>query len=228
MRLFYDPNITPEQQMFQLSEEESKHICKVLRMNEGDAVGILNGKGEIFETKITIANPKRCEVSIISIEKFEQKEHLHLAIAPTKINDRMEWLVEKAVEIGVKEITFLYCNNAERKAIKIERFEAIAISAMKQSKRYFLPKINDLTKFETFVKNNPNGLIAHCYPAEKSTIKAEFSTSSPVILIGPEGDFSLQEVEIALENNYKAISLSDYRLRTETAGLMAVMETQML
>ncbi len=228
MRLFFDANISTSHSTFQLSEEESKHICKVLRMQEGDSIGLLNGKGEYFETKILIANPKRCEVKVVNHQSFPQNEHLHLAIAPTKMNDRMEWLVEKAVEMGVKEITFLLCKNAERKTIKLERFEAIAISAMKQSKRYYLPKINDLVKFENFIKEHTNGLIAHCYEDNKTSITHAFNASSGIILIGPEGDFSLQEVEIAKENQYKAISLSNFRLRTETAGLMAVMEVNLI
>ena len=226
MRLFYDSNITAEHNRFVLTEDESKHIVKVLRMSEGDQIGLLNGRGDHFETTIISANPKRCEVEVNKHEHFEDPTRLHLAVAPTKMNDRMEWLIEKAVEIGVNEITFLLCKNSERKAIKLERFEAIAISAMKQSKRYFLPKMNDLTKVDDFIKANPNGLIAHCYEAEKSNIRSSFGESNGVILIGPEGDFSLPEVELAQANQYKAISLSDFRLRTETAGLMAVMETQ--
>lgn len=226
MRLFYDSNITAEHDRFVLTEDESKHIVKVLRMNEGEQIGLLNGRGDFFETTIISANPKRCEVQVSKHTFFPDPTRLHLAVAPTKMNERMEWLIEKAVEIGVKEITFLLCKNSERKAIKIERFEAIAISAMKQSKRYYLPKMNNLTKAEDFIKANPKGLIAHCYDAEKSTIRQSFNESNEVIMIGPEGDFSLPEVEMALSNQYKAISLSDFRLRTETAGLMAVMETQ--
>ncbi len=226
MRLFYDSNITPDQKSFTLSEDESKHIVKVLRMTEGEQIGLLNGKGDYFETTIVSANPKRCQVDINQHNHFEDKTQLHLAIAPTKMNDRMEWLIEKAVEIGVKEITFLLCKNSERKAIKMERFEAIAISAMKQSKRFHLPKMNDLTKADEFIQANSNGLIAHCYEADKKSIREVFSSSNHCILIGPEGDFSIPEVELALKNNYQAISLSEYRLRTETAGLMAVMETQ--
>lgn len=229
MRRFYDSNITTEMNAFTLSEEESKHVCKVLRMSKGDQLELVNGFGDIFETTIIDDHHKRC---IVSIDKHFQ-EHasnfdIHIAIAPTKMNDRMEWFMEKATELGITEITLLLCSNSERKQIKLDRFEKILVSAMKQSKRLHLPKLNDLTPFSEFVKAHPNGLIAACYDGEKQTIQEAFSKQNCPILIGPEGDFTLDEFALALENGYKSITLGENRLRTETAGLYACMQALML
>lgn len=224
MHLFYDPNITRETASYQLNEAESRHICKVLRLKEGNSIGLLNGKGLYTETQITDANPKRCRVEIISKTQEQPPSFsVHIAISPTKMNDRMEWFVEKATELGVTEITFLLSKNSERKAIKLDRFQNIAISAMKQSKRLYLPKINDLTKVDVFIKNNPNGFIAHCYEGKKQNLLELFDSSSP-ILIGPEGDFTPEEVSLAKQNDYKEITLGENRLRTETAGLYVCMQ----
>lgn len=227
MHLFFDSNITSDTLSYQLSEAESRHVCKVLRMKEGDKIGLLNGNGLYAEAIIQQADQKRCVVEIISKE-IEQPSltTVHIAISPTKMNERMEWFVEKATELGITEITFLLTKNSERKAIKLERFENIAISAMKQSKRLFLPKINDLTKVEGFIKNNPNGFIAHCYEGEKHSLLDVFDGKA-AILIGPEGDFTVEECKLAKENGYKEITLGKNRLRTETAGLYACMQALM-
>jgi len=227
MQLFYDAQITDSTQFHQLNETESRHICKVLRLKEGDTIGLQNGCGLLATAVILEAHPKHCKVEIIE-RKIEVAPafNVHIAICPTKMNERMEWLVEKATELGVTEITFLLSKNSERKAIKLERFENIAISAMKQSKRLFLPKINDLTKVEQFIKAHPNGYIAHCYEGEKQQLSAIFDKNAP-ILIGPEGDFTLEETALAIENGYKAITLGKNRLRTETAGLYACMQALM-
>ena len=228
MHLFYDPTISADEQLHILSEEESKHACRVLRLKEGDEIALLNGKGSEFLTRITDANPKKCRVEILQIrEEHAPAYSIHIAIAPTKNNDRIEWFLEKATEIGVTEITLLLCSNNERKHTKEERFEKILISAMKQSKRLFLPKLTKLISFKEFVTSHPNGLIAHCYEEEKNTIFASFKSDECPILIGPEGDFTLQEVELALKNGYKTLTLGENRLRTETAGLYACMQAKM-
>lgn len=229
MHLFYDPTIAESATFHLLNEEESKHACKVLRLKNGDQIALLNGKGIEFIGTIIEDHPKHCKIEIISktVEPKDENE-LHIAIAPTKIIDRIEWFLEKATEIGITEITPLICSNSERKQIKEERLEKILIAAMKQSKRLFLPILHPLIDFNTFIKNNPKGLIAHCYDAPKNTINEVFETSNSPILIGPEGDFSLQEVEKALQSGYKTITLGKNRLRTETAGLYAVMQAKMI
>lgn len=227
MHLFYDSNITQETASYQLNETESRHACKVLRLKQGDSIGLLNGNGLYAEAVITDANPKRCLVELTSKQQQDAPSYsVHIAICPTKMNERMEWFVEKATELGVTEITFLLSKNSERKAIKLERFENIAVSAMKQSKRLYLPKINDLTKVDAFVKEHPNGFIAHCYDGEKQSLLEIFDSSSPV-LIGPEGDFTPEEASLAKQNGYKEITLGENRLRTETAGLYACMQALM-
>jgi 16S rRNA (uracil1498-N3)-methyltransferase len=229
MHLFYDPTIDKNTQFHVLSEEESKHACRVMRLKINDEIAILDGKGIEFICKIIDDHAKHCKVEIIS--KFEESKpnhDLHIAIAPTKIIDRIEWFLEKATEIGITEITPLLCANSERKQIKEDRLEKIIIAAMKQSKRLFLPKLNPLTDVTTFIKKHPKGLIAHCYDGEKNTIAESFETSNFPILIGPEGDFTLQEVEKFLLSGYKTITLGKNRLRTETAGLYAVMQGKLI
>lgn len=228
MRLFYDSHITLDAETFQLSEEESKHIVRVLRMNEGDQLAIVNGKGGYFETEITMAHPKRCMVSILKSEQSETpKNELHIALGPTKLMERIEWFVEKATEIGITEISFVSGKNSERVKMKPDRIEKKAISAMKQSKRRFLPKINELISVSEFIQKHPNGLIAHCEEGEKSTILDTFQPTNCPILIGPEGDFTQDEIELALENGYKTITLGENRLRTETAALYACVCAQL-
>ncbi|MBI1837961.1 MAG: 16S rRNA (uracil(1498)-N(3))-methyltransferase [Flavobacteriia bacterium] len=233
MRLFYDPTIQKDAKKHTLSEEESKHICKVLRLNIGDEVLIINGLGSLFYTKIIDSHPKKCAVEIIS-QSFqeEEKSEIHIAIAPTKMMDRLEWFLEKATEIGITEITPLLCSNSERKQLKDERLEKILISAIKQSKQMYLPQLNPLTDFNTFIQKYPQGLIAHCYEIEgmndKNKITEVFEFTNCPILIGPEGDFSTIEVEKALISGYKTITLGANRLRTETAGLYAVMQAKLM
>ena len=199
MHLFYDPTIALDAKFHVLNEEESKHACKVMRLTAGSDVAILNGNGVEFLTKIVEAHPKHCKVEIISkVVEDTPKSSLHIAIAPTKIIDRIEWFLEKATEIGVTEITLLLCSNSERKIVKVERLEKILVAAMKQSKRLFLPKLNSLVDFNSFIKLHPKGLIAHCYEGEKFSISEKFIKSDCPILIGPEGDFSTAEVEKAL------------------------------
>lgn len=226
MHLFYAPEITDKTHDYTLSEEESKHCVRVLRLKQGSQVELLNGKGLSAIAEIDDDHPKKCRLKILSTEFFPPNKEIHLALAPTKNMDRMEWLVEKATEIGLTKLSFLKCDHNERGQLKLDRLEKIAISAMKQSKRYYLPEITELVSFQSFVENHPNGFIGHCYPAEK--IALNLISESKVFLIGPEGDFSENEVNLALQNGYQAVSLSDFRLRTETAALISVMKLSLL
>lgn len=229
MRLFYDENISPGATTHTLSEEESKHIVRVLRMDKEDKIGLLNGKGGFFTCEIAEANPKRCELNVLSNDHAEPLKHdIHVAVGPTKQMERLEWFVEKATEIGITEISLIDCENGERGKIKTDRLVKKAISAMKQSHRQFLPKINELKKFSDFIEEHPNGLIAHCYENEKNDFSTVFQNTNCPILIGPEGDFSQKEIEKALEKGYKTITLGPHRLRTETAALYACMQAKLI
>jgi len=225
MQLFYFKDINEQSTSFSFDKEESKHIAKVLRKKEGDILFVTNGLGFLFKTEIAIASDSKCTVNIISFEKQEEsKFHLHLAVAPTKMNDRYEWFLEKATEIGVQEITPIICDHSERKVVKTERFDKILLSAMKQSNQYFLPILNEPIAFKEFVKKQFNGqkFIAHCEDTNKKTLKSILKTNEDcTILIGPEGDFSVKEIEIALEKQFIPISLGNTRLRTETAAVVA-------
>ena len=222
MRLFYDPSLAIGASTHQLSEMESKHIVRVLRMSEGDVLALVNGSGGYFVAEISEAHPKRCNLDIKNSSQEESpSEEIHIALGPTKQMERIEWFIEKATEIGVTEISFITGSNSERITLKPERLEKKAISAMKQSQRRFLPKINALSTIPEFIREHPNGLIAHCYDGEKSTIEESFQIKDCPILIGPEGDFTLEEIELALENGYKTITLGKNRLRSETAALYA-------
>ncbi|PWA04069.1 16S rRNA (uracil(1498)-N(3))-methyltransferase [Flavobacterium psychrotolerans] len=225
MQLFYNPNINEASEFFSFDKEESKHIIKVLRKKDTDILFVTNGLGYLFKTIITLASDSKCTVKIISFEKTEKlKYQLHLAVAPTKLNDRYEWFLEKATEIGVSEITPIICDHSERKQIKTDRFDKIIQSAMKQSNQFYLPKLNDPMTFKNFVKikNKGSQLIAHCEETNKKTLKDILKPNENVtILIGPEGDFSEKEIQSALENNYIPVSLGNTRLRTETAAIVA-------
>lgn len=220
-----------------LPPDEAKHIVKVLRMQVGDKIEVINGNGEVLTAEITLAEPKNVIAKQIAYKKETPDSfHIHIAIAPTKNNDRFEWFLEKATELGVHEITPILCTNSERTKIKKERFEKIIVAATKQSKRLFKPKLNDLTPFNTFVEKHQSGLIAHCYNNEERNTsiyaqlehdKSKWEKSNTPILIGPEGDFSLNEVKFALENGYQAVSLGKTRLRTETAGVYACMNLKL-
>lgn len=230
MQLFYDSTILLSDKQFLLNEEESRHACKVLRMKTGDKLYLLDGKGHLFTTEILDAQTKKCLLAIQDVkEENPYKKEIHIALAPTKNLDRIEWFVEKATEIGVTEITWLLCKNSERKVVKNERLEKIAISAMKQSKRLYLPKINELISLKEFVKKHPTGAIAHCFDGEQQVaLKEVFQNQNFPILIGPEGDFSKDELDAILKGNYKGITLGKNRLRTETAALVACMQSVFL
>ena len=225
MQLFFNPNIDENTQSFSFDKEESRHIIKVLRKKDSDILHVTNGFGLLFETQITLASDNKCTVEVLSITNAPKpKFHLHLAVAPTKMNDRFEWFLEKATEIGIQEITPIFCDRSERKVINKDRFEKIILSAMKQCNETFLPKLNDAVSFKEFIKQKNQGLnlIAHCEETDKKSLKDVLKPNEDVtILIGPEGDFSEKEIALALENNYKPVTLGNTRLRTETAAVVA-------
>ena len=223
MQLFYLEHLKEE---LLLSSEESKHATKVLRKKEGDVLCFTDGKGGFHKGKITLSDSRKCRVKLISSEQQEKQHnyHLHIAIAPTKNMDRFEWFLEKATEIGIDEITPIICEHSERKVVKIDRCNRILVAAMKQSLKFHLPKMNKAISFTDFIKGGFEGdkYIAHCNQGEKTELKKETYSRKTLILIGPEGDFSKNEVEIALQERYKTVSLGTSRMRTETAGIVAV------
>jgi len=223
MQLFYLEN--PKDEII-LSAEESKHATKVLRKKEGDILNFTDGKGAFYKAEITVADSRKCRLKVVSTEQKEKQHnyHLHIAIAPTKNMDRFEWFLEKATEIGIDEITPIICSRSERKVIKTERCNRILLSAMKQSLKFHLPKLNEAITLKDFLKQDFEGnkYIAHCKEGDKIELREEEKSEKTTILIGPEGDFSPSEIELALQNQFKAVSLGTSRLRTETAGLMAV------
>jgi 16S rRNA (uracil1498-N3)-methyltransferase len=225
MQLFYNPDIDETTESFSFDKEESRHIIKVLRKKDSDILHVTNGLGLLFETEITLASDNKCIVEVLSIKKSpEPKFRLHLAVAPTKMNDRFEWFLEKATEIGIQEITPVFCDRSERKVINLERFEKIILSAMKQSNETYLPKLNEAISFKEFIKQKNEGLqlIAHCEETDKKSLKEVLKPNEDVtILIGPEGDFSDKEIALALENNFQPVALGNTRLRTETAAVVA-------
>lgn len=224
MNIFYTPDI--EGNTYTLNEEESKHCVRVLRMMVGDAINLVDGKGGFYTAKIADANPKRCRVDVVSkIEDYGKRPyHLHIAIGPTKLIDRYEWFLEKVTEIGIDEITPLESFHSERRVVKQERSEKVVTAAVKQSMKAFHPIVNEITSFKELVKLPFNGkrLIAHCNVGNKILLKKALEPNeNALILIGPEGDFSVEEVEMAVQNGFVEISLGDSRLRTETAGVVA-------
>lgn len=224
MHRFFVPEITESTKQYILSEEESKHACRVLRLGIGDEIAIINGKGNLFTCEIIEDHPKHCAVSIINlITEKPDLQHIHIAIAPTKNIDRFEWFLEKATEIGIHEITPVVGDNSERKIIKTERLEKILVSATKQSKRLYIPKLNPLISVKEFIIQTPFAFIAHCEDDEtKNVITVKDMTDNFTMLIGPEGDFSPIEIKLALEKGFKSKMLGKNRLRTETAGVYAV------
>src|SRR5690554_2543891 len=227
MQLFYNPNIpeTAEEVLFE--KEESRHIVKVLRMKEGDSLTLTNGRGFFFNAEITQANAKGCIARILSKDYREPLPYgLHLVVAPTKLNDRYEWFLEKATEIGVSEITPIICDHSERKTIKMDRYEKIIQGALKQSLKSYLPVLNKAIPFKEFIRTNgttgDSNFIAHCADTERRSLKSLLlPKKNTTILIGPEGDFSLLEINMAVKAGYVPITLGNSRLRTETAAIVA-------
>ena len=221
MASFFATDIHSNSTEYFLSEDESKHCVRVLRYGIGSEIYLLDGKGNQFKAQIIDNHPKRCKLEIKEVVLHPKPViDIQVAMAPTKNMDRVEWFLEKATELGLTKLTFLKCENNERSSINLDRLNKIAISAMKQSKRYYLPEIQNLTSFNEFVTKNPNGYIGHCYEGEK--IPLNEIKNRGVFLIGPEGDFSKPEVDFAIANRYEAVRMSDFRLRTETAALLSV------
>lgn len=223
MQIFYTPDITITNE---LPAEEALHCLKVLRLTEGDEILLTDGNGSFYKAAISCAHPKHCEVSIL--ESWKQPSlwnfELQIAVAPTKNMDRMEWFTEKATEIGINAITCLNCRFSERRDIKPARLEKIMVSAMKQSQKATLPGLEGMTDFKTFINKPFDGrkFIAHCEDGRKTLLKQTYHPGeNALILIGPEGDFSPEEIEMALKQGFEPISLGESRLRTETAALAA-------
>ena len=223
MDLFFLPELNETNTEVIFPKEESKHIARVLRKNAGDLLQVTNGKGLEMTVELQqIGQSKVIGKSIQTTNHPPLPYQLHLAVAPTKNISRFEWFLEKATEIGIHQITPLLCAHSERKVIKEERLEKIIIAALKQSKQFHKPVLNPLTSLKDFVTAQPKGYIAHCHPGEKESFFGAIAPKGNItVLIGPEGDFSVEEVNIAKENNYKAISLGEQRLRTETAAIVS-------
>lgn len=223
MQLFYAPDIT--ETPF-LPEEESLHCVKVLRMKEGCMLDVIDGRGGVYHARIVSAHPKRTELEILDVEHEWRKRpfRLHLAVAPTKNIDRFEWFVEKATEIGFDTLTPIECRYSERRIVKPERIEKILVSAAKQSLKAYVPKLNPMVDFDTFMSGvtEQQRFIAHCHDLPKQYLLDTCRPGGDVlVMVGPEGDFSEQEVAAALEHGFSSVSLGDSRLRTETAGVVA-------
>ncbi len=207
-----------------LTTEESWHCAKVLRKKVGETIRVIDGKGNYADAVLQLVSEKQTTAKIIGqiLKQEVRNYYFHLAIAPTKQIDRIEWMVEKAVEIGIDELSFLNCKNSERKVVKIDRIKKIVESAVKQSLQAIIPKVNELVSIQDILKSTTchQKLIAHCFDTPKLDIKQiKFSNTSTLILIGPEGDFTKQEIEKAIECGFDAIRLGNTRLRSETAGL---------
>jgi 16S rRNA (uracil1498-N3)-methyltransferase len=232
MHLFYTPDLN-QSPGYTLNEEESKHCIKVLRLSTNSIIHLIDGKGNFCIAEIIDANPKATRVKIIEQQsEFGKRNHqLHIAIAPTKNIERLEWFLEKATEIGIDEITPIICDRSERKEIKTERLKKVITSAVKQSVKAYHPKLNEAVKFKNFMSAERSGqkFIAHCMDGEKSSLKYRLDLHSTYcMLIGPEGDFSPEELKLALTKGFFPVSLGDSRLRTETAALEACFEVNFL
>jgi 16S rRNA (uracil1498-N3)-methyltransferase len=229
MHVFYTPDIQ-ESSVYVLNEEESRHCSKVLRLSIGDRVSLVDGKGGLYEAEISSESKRNVSLSILQVTRnFQQRNyHIHIAIAPTKNIDRIEWFLEKATEIGIDEITPIICERSERKIIKEERLEKVITSAVKQSLQAYHPILNPAIPFQHFLKQEfeAEKMIAHCIDDEKRVFMNDVVKAGAryLVLIGPEGDFSPQEIEMALSAGFIPLTLGNTRLRTETAGLAACFE----
>ena len=229
VRYFYVPDAANQ---VELPAEEATHALRVLRLKGGDEIFLMDGEGSFFRAEVTAASSKRClyEIKEEMPQQRAWKGHIHLAIAPTKMMERIEWMAEKATEIGFDELSFLNCQFSERKVVKTPRIDKIVISAVKQSHKAWKPVVNEMTPFKEFVAQPRTGkkYICHCYEEiDKVDLFTELQKplddeGDVTILVGPEGDFSIEEVQLALQHGYVSVSLGTSRLRTETAGLMAV------
>jgi len=230
MNLFYSPKI--EGELFELDEMESKHAVRVLRLGIGDRIVLVDGLGGWFEATIEDDHPKRCKLRILTrTTNYKPLAYgLHLAVSPTKNMDRYEWFLEKSTEIGITEITPLICHRSERKQVKMERLEKILISAMKQSLKAFKPTLHPPLHLEDFLIRKADGIkgIAHCYPTNKSGVTELGPSDRYTMLVGPEGDFTEEEVRSALKAGYRPFHLGQSRLRTETAAVYICTAVQLL
>lgn len=228
-RFFYVPNAGQENEM---PTEEALHALRVLRIKSGDEINLMDGVGNFYRAEVTLAATKRClyEVKEVLPQQPAWHGHVHLAIAPTKVMDRIEWMAEKATEIGFDELSFLNCKFSERKTMRTVRLDKIVISAVKQSHKAWKPIVNQMVSFKEFISQPRKGrkFICHCYEEfEKVDLMTElqkpfYEDADVTVLVGPEGDFSVDEVKLAIANGYESASLGTSRLRTETAGLMSV------
>lgn len=223
MHVFYTPDILtcPE-----LPEEEAGHCLRVLRLGQGNEICLTDGKGAFYRAEIDTVAGKRCTVRLLETKPQEQawRGYLHIAMAPTKNMDRTEWFAEKATEIGLNELSFLNCRFSERRVLKMERIERIVVSAMKQSLKATMPLLDEMTDFGRFIRQDFEGqkFIAHCYEGEKPLLRDVVRPGErALVMIGPEGDFSPEEVEEAVGRGFQPVSLGRSRLRTETAALVA-------
>ena len=248
VRYFYVPEAASQ---VELPAEEATHALRVLRLKGGDEIFLMDGEGSFYRAEVTAASSKRClyEIKETMPQERAWKGHIHLAIAPTKMMERIEWMAEKATEIGFDELSFLNCQFSERKVVKTPRIDKIVISAVKQSHKAWKPVVNELESFKDFIQTPRPGrkFICHCYEeiekkdffreifslshgadaksassSASADTKDASSSADITVLVGPEGDFSIDEVRLALENGYESVSLGTSRLRTETAGLVAV------
>lgn len=232
-RFFYVPDAA---QQNELPPEEAMHAMRVLRLKGGDEIFLMDGIGNFYRAQVTIAATHHCYYEILETlpQEPQWKGHFHLAVAPTKMIDRMEWMVEKATEVGVDEMSFLDCAFSERRVVKNARMDKIIVSAVKQSHKAWKPVLNEMTAFKRFIEQPRSGLkyIAHCYDEIPRTnlfdeLRKHADESEITVMIGPEGDFSIEEVKQAIDKGYQSVNLGTSRLRTETAGLSAVMMMQL-
>ncbi|WP_316797175.1 16S rRNA (uracil(1498)-N(3))-methyltransferase [Pedobacter agri] len=232
MHIFYTPDI--DQNTYTLNEEESKHCVRVLRLSIGAVVNLVDGKGGFYTAEITSDNPKKVSLKILNVvTAFHKRNHyLHIAVAPTKNIDRIEWFLEKATELGIDEITPIITDRSERRVVKEDRLNKVITSAVKQSIKAYHPKLNDAISFDSFLKTPFQGdqLIAHCIDnGDKKYISdLVLPHQKYLVLIGPEGDFTPEEVDLALNKGFKPLTLGDNRLRTETAALSVCFEINYL
>ncbi|MDR1414991.1 MAG: 16S rRNA (uracil(1498)-N(3))-methyltransferase [Odoribacteraceae bacterium] len=224
MYLFYVPRFDGGDYL--LPEEESRHCVKVLRLAAGDCLSITDGRGGLFLCRVVRADAKRCEITCVERTKGDDRRAfgLHVAVAPTKNIERFEWFLEKCTEVGIDEVTPLLCDRSERRIIHPDRLEKIIVAAMKQSLKTYLPALHPLTPVREFLRRprESSGFIAHCGEGERQPLHRLYSPGrDAVILIGPEGDFSPDEIRLAADNGFLPVSLGQSRLRTETAGIVA-------
>ena len=229
IRFFYVPDVNTTNE---LPEEEAMHALRVLRLKSGDEMMLTDGEGNFYKAEITIAATRKCMFRLLETlpQKALWQGHLHLVVSPTKLMERMEWMIEKATEIGFDRISFINCDNSERRVVKIRRLEKIVVAAMKQSRKAWKPVVDEIVTFDEFLNHPNDGLkyIAHCYDEIPKSdffdnLVAADKNANVTIMIGPEGDFSVSEVEKAMAAGYESVSLGESRLRTETAALASVM-----